>query len=209
MTGSGRASALPPAAAPSDDIRVGFLLTARKPHPLRTRADVLERDLVEARLDTLGEVAEHCFRDVHGVSFAKSRVAAFAEHERSFERANDIPQANLGGFTGQTVPPLRTSLRRDDASTLQILENLLQKPRRDALSLRDVFGLRRLPLIEVSDIKQSPDRIAPLVGESHGGSYMRFRIDFVKNAQQATWPQRTRPDKAVKSPSDSADWRGL
>src|SRR5262249_43013836 len=77
------------------------------------RADVGDGYRIEAPLGRGGEVAEHRGRGVrHGRAAARLLVGVH-DGNGSLERADDIPEADLGRRPGEVVAAARAALRRE------------------------------------------------------------------------------------------------
>src|SRR5882724_8974193 len=122
----------------SDDIDVPLGPGAFQSLILGARANVGDRDFVEAGLDPGRQILEHELGDAprvaRGLSAARPGLAV-AEADRPFQRAHDVPQADLRWASRQAVAALRPAFGAHDPRALEVLEDLLQKAWRDVLAL--------------------------------------------------------------------------
>ena len=91
------------------------------------------------------------------------------------------PMRMSSGIHRQGVAAAGPALRGHQPSPLQVLENLLEKARRNGLTPRDVFDLRSLATAMKGDVEDGADAIATFVRELHSDILMGSYIGIVKN----------------------------
>ena len=120
----------------SDDIALTLRSWTLDSELIRPRANVCHGHAIEAALDVGGKIPEHGVRHAaRGCPLVRSAV--IREHDGTFERADDVSDTDVRRSACQVVAALRPPLGSHDPCSLQILEDLLEKPGRDALPLRD------------------------------------------------------------------------
>ena len=77
------------------------------------------------------------------------------------------PTEISSGARDELVAAARAALAGDEAGPPQVLEDLLEEARRDALTLGDVLDLRRRTIAVEGDVEQRAYPVAALVGQLH------------------------------------------
>ena len=156
------------------------LLSRWSPSPGRFNSLLLNVDPLDR--SAVRQLLEHLLRDAPAESVACARliVRVGLDLGRALQRADDVPHADVARTLGERVAPARTALAGDEASALQVLEDLLQEPRGDGLSLSDVLDLRGSAVVVERNVEHRAHAVAAFVGQLHG-TYMSFPIGCVKN----------------------------
>lgn len=148
-------------------------------------AQVGDSDRIEALFDSMRQIGKYGFCYSPGVSsgllFSGRIQLRLPERDRAFQGTNDIAQLDFVSRSGKCVAALGATLGSDDADPFEFLENLLQKSRRNRLSLRDILHLSRATRIVKCDVEQRTDSITTFVGELHSGGIYDLHIGNVKN----------------------------
>src|SRR5688500_2316149 len=158
----------------SDDVDIALAPRTAQPGLFGSRTDIGDRQPIEAGLDAIGQITKNRFGHAPGVA-AEPRPAraafALTEHDRPLERADHVTEPDFVRASGQAIATLWPALGAHDARALEILKDLFEKTRWDALALGDILHLSRPALVEEGDIEQRAHCIAPLVRELHEASY--------------------------------------
>ncbi len=153
-----------------DNVRSGRAAGFLKRDPLTTRAKVLEGDPVEALLDRAREVREDSVGDVGGARAPLLLALVAGEHDRAFDRAEDVAELHFIRLFGEQKPAAWSALRLDEVRPLQELEDLLEEPQRDLLARGDVLHLHRRLRMN-GEIEDRLQGVATAVREAkHGGT---------------------------------------
>src|SRR5690606_934548 len=121
-----------------DHVDVAVRRPAAVTERLAALAEILDRDLVEARLDAPADLFEGLLghRAARRVALLGLRLVLGRRHrDGALERAHDVAQPDLGGRLRELVAAARAAARRDQPGALEILEDLLEEARRDRLTL--------------------------------------------------------------------------
>jgi hypothetical protein len=106
------------------------------------------------------------------------------QRNRAFCNPKHVSEADFGWSPQQAVSPLRAALGPHQTGALEILKNLFQEPRRDALALGDVFDLRWAALVEKRNVEQGAEGVATFVRQFHVPT-IGLPIGIVKNTPGA------------------------
>src|SRR5688572_21496015 len=155
----------------SDDVDMALGSGAAQAELLGPLADVGDGHGIEAGFDARRQIPKDRLGDAPRVG---ARLGAprprlpIPERDRAFERAHHVAEPDVDGPASEAVAALRSTFRADDAGALQILENLLQKSRRDRLALGDVAHLRGTAVVVEGDVEERSHGVATLVRQLHG-----------------------------------------
>jgi len=120
-------------------------------------ADVLDRHAVEALLDGACEIFEDVVGDIP--------LLLRPEHDRTFDRAEHVTEADLVSLAREGEATARTALRLDEAGAFQRLEDLLEEAQGDVLARRDVPNLNRRVAMN-REVEDGANGVAPTVREA-------------------------------------------
>src|SRR5262245_61745502 len=140
----------------------------RERHRVQHRAD--------AGLDLLDGTAEVA-AGVLGTSVVFDHAAD--DPERPLQRADHLPDRDLGGRTGQDVSPFGPVVARDELLFRQPLENLGQALLRNVELVRDALGAHRASLAVGGDEVDGHQPIVSALGEPEHPSSSRYPTGWI------------------------------
>ena len=108
-----------------------------QPELLAARAEITQRDVVEAALDGAPDVGEEAIRDLSHVGDMMSIAPAHRRDRRKrdgpFDGTENVSEPHVVRRARKPEAAARAALRLDQPGALELLEDLLEEAQRDAL----------------------------------------------------------------------------